>query len=145
MIRDARPEDGTFGFEPPQFSPPLPTEEISPDHNSRILTIDAGTRRETLTLSSGYGRQRLPDRGIETWSEVVDQMAITEDDPLSACLDTGWVLGFKSGDCDAETTSRVVVTSTATQFHLEWRLEARERGETIFTREGEAWIDRDCL
>ena len=141
----ARPDDGTFHFEPPRISSPVPMEEVTPDNNSRILTIDVATRRETLTLISDYGRQHLTDRGIETWAKVVDQMAITEDDPLSARLDTGWVLGFKSGDCDAETTSNVVVTSTATQFHLEWRLEAREGGETIFNREGEAWIDRDCL
>lgn len=144
-VRDARAEDGSFGFEPPEISPPVALEEIAPDANSRLLTIDAGSSRETLTLTNDYGRQRLLDRGIETWAKVVDQMAITEDDPLSARLDTGWVLGFRSGDCDAETTSNVVVTSTETQFHLQWRLEARERGEIIFEREGEAWIERDHM
>lgn len=144
-VREARPDDGTLRFEPAEISPPVPIAEMAPDRSSRILAIDAGARRETLTLTSDYGRQRLLDRGIETWAMVVDQMAMSEDDPLSARLDTGWVLGFRSGDCDAETASNVVVTSTATQFHLEWRLEARERGETIFEREGRAWIDRDCL
>ena len=144
-VREPRPEDGSFGFEQAEISPPVSMEEVAPDANSRILTIDAGTRRETLTLTSDYGRQRLLDRGIETWARVVDRMAITEDDPLSARLDTGWVLGFKSGDCDAETRSDVVVTSTETQFHLTWRLEARERGETVFEREGEAWIERDHM
>lgn len=144
-VRAISADDGAFDFDPPRTAPPVPMEEIAPDHNSRILTIDAGARRETLTLTGDYGRQRLADRGIETWAKVVDRMAITEDDPLSARLDTGWILGFRSADCDAETSSRVVVTSTATQFRLEWRLEARERGETIFEREGEAWIDRDCL
>lgn len=144
-VRVPQPDDGAFDFEPPEISPPVPMEEVAPEANSRILTIDAGARRETLTLTGDYGRQRLLDRGIETWAKVVDIMAITEDDPLSARLDTGWVLGFRSGDCDAETTSKVVVTSTETRFHLEWRLEARERGETVFEREGEAWIDRDCL
>jgi putative CocE/NonD family hydrolase len=144
-VRTPRPEDGTFAFEPAEISPPVPIEELAGEQNSRILTIDTGARRETLTLTSDYGRQRLLDRGIETWAKVVDQMAITEDDPLSARLDTGWVLGFKSGDCDTETVSKVVVTSTEVQFHLQWRLEARERSETVFEREGEAWIDRDHM
>ena len=144
-VRAARPDDRNLTFEPSETSPPVPMEEMTPEHNARILTIDAGARRETLMLTSDYGRQRLLDRGIETWAKVVDRMAITEDDPLSARLDTGWVLGFKSGDCDAETTSNVVVTSTEKQFHLQWRLEARERGDKVFEREGEAWIDRDCL
>ena len=143
-LRHPRPEGG-FTFEPAEISPPVPMEEMAPDATSRILTIDASARREVLTLTSDYGRQRLLDRGIETWAKVIDRMEITEDDPLSARLDTGWVLGFKSGDCDAETTSRVIVTSTEMRFHLEWSLEARERGEKIFEREGEAWIDRDHM
>jgi hypothetical protein len=38
-----------------------------------------------------------------------------------------------------------VVTSNATQFRLEWRLEVREAGALIFEREGDEWIDRDHL
>lgn len=144
-VRAPQADDGAFAFEDAQISPPVPMEEIEEEGHSRLLLIDPGARSETLTLTSDFGRQHLTDRAIETWAKVVDQMTITEDDPLSARIDTGWVLGFKSGEADAETTSRVVVSATATQFHLEWRLEAREQGRTIFEREGEAWIDRDCL
>jgi putative CocE/NonD family hydrolase len=144
-VRAPQPQDGTFTFEDAEISAPVAMEEVSPDSNTREIRIDVGSRTEALTLTGDYGRQRLTDRGIETWAKVVDQMAITEDDPLSARLDTGWVLGFQSGDCDAETTSRVVVTSTATQFRLQWRLEARERGVNVFEREGEAWINRDHI
>jgi putative CocE/NonD family hydrolase len=144
-VRPPRPEDGSVAFPPPEMAPSVACAELAPDSHSRLLTIDAGLNRETLTLRSDYGRQRLLDRDIETWSSVADIMAITEDDPLSARLDTGWVLGVKSGDCDAEIHSNVVVTATERQFCLKWRLEARERGENIFEREGEAWIDRDHL
>jgi putative CocE/NonD family hydrolase len=144
-IRTAQPEDGDIAFEPAEISPPVAATELRETHDSRILSIDAGTRRETLTLDSDYGRQSLEDRGIETWSAVRDIMAITEDNPLSARLETGWTLGFKSGDCDAEARSHVTLTSTATQFHLRWRIEARETGKSIFEREGETWIDRDHL
>jgi len=144
-VRAPQPEDGTFDFAEAEIAPPVAMETITAEHNCRALHIDVGARIETLTLTGDYGRQRLLDRGIDTWAKVVDQMSITEDDPLSARLDTGWVLGFKSGDCDVETTSRVVVTSTATQFRLEWRLEAREQGVAVFEREGETWIDRDHI
>ena len=144
-VRTPQPEDGSFGFEAAEISPPVEMEDVNPAADARVLLIDAGARRETLTLTSDYGRQHLIDRSIETWAKVVDEMSITEDDPQSARLDTGWVLGFKSGDCEAETTSRVVVTATDRQFHLQWRLEARERGEAVFEREGEAWIDRDHM
>jgi putative CocE/NonD family hydrolase len=144
-VRAPQADDGTFGFAEAETSPPVPMEEIAAESNARVIAVDVGARSETLTLTGDYGRQRLLDRGIETWAKVIDEMSITEDDPLSARLDTGWVLGFKSGDCDVETTSRVVVTSTATQFRLEWRLEAREQGVAVFEREGETWIDRDHI
>lgn len=144
-VRASQPGDGAYSFEPLEISSPVPVEEMQEEVNKRELLIDAGKRSETLTLTGDYGRQKLLDRGIETWAKVVDRMEITEDDPLSARIDTGWVLGFKSGEADAETTSHVVVTSTEKQFHLEWRLEAREQGVKIFEREGEAWIDRDHM
>lgn len=144
-VRAAQPGDGGAVFGEAETSPPVSMEVLEPDAHSRVLAIDAGRRTETLTLASNHGRQRLTDRGVETWASVTDRMSITEDDPLSARLDTGWVLGFSSADADAETKSRVVVTSTETQFRLEWRLEVRERGQLIFEREGDEWIDRDHL
>jgi hypothetical protein len=144
-VRTPQGDDGAFFFEEAEISPPVPMEEIEAEEHSRQLLIDAGTRRETLILFSNHGRQHLTDRASETWARVTDRMEITEDDPLSARLDTGWVLGYKSADCDVETVSRVVVTSTAEKFRLEWRLEAREKGETVFEREGDVWIDRDRM
>lgn len=144
-VRAPQPGDGGEIFGEAEISSPVPMESLEDETHSRLLAIDAGTRRETLTLSSNHGRQLLTDRANETWATVVDEMSITEDDPLSARLDTGWVLGYRSADADAETRSRVVVTSTETQFRLEWRLEVRERGKLIFDREGDEWIDRDHL
>ncbi|MGQ3215496.1 MAG: CocE/NonD family hydrolase [Shinella sp.] len=144
-VRAPQPGDGARLFDEAEISPPVPMEVLEDEQHSRILTIDAGKRSETLTLSSNHGRQRLTDRANETWALVVDRMSIIEDDPLSARIDTGWVLGFKSADADAQSISRVVVTSSKTQFRLEWRLEVRERGELIFEREGDEWIDRDHL
>lgn len=144
-VRKPQADDGVLEFEDAEISPPVPMVEMESEEHKRQLLIDVGTRRETLTLFSNHGRQHLTDRAIETWAKVSDRMEITEDDPLSAKLDTGWVLGFKSADCDVETTSRVVVTSTEAKFRLQWRLEAREKGEMVFEREGDAWIDRDHM
>ncbi|MBL0371804.1 CocE/NonD family hydrolase [Rhizobium sp. KVB221] len=144
-VRAPQPGDGFDPFEEAEISPPVPMQVLDEEVHSRILTVDAGKRLETLTMSSNHGRQLLTDRANETWASVVDQMSIVEDDPLSARIDTGWLLGFRSADADAETRSRVVVSSTETQFHLQWRLEVRERDRLIFEREGDEWIDRDHL
>jgi putative CocE/NonD family hydrolase len=144
-VRKPQPDDGTFGFDEAEISPPAPIKQLESEEHTRQLLIDAGARRETLTMFSNHGRHLLTDRANETWARVTDRMEITEDDPLSAKLDTGWVLGYKSGDCDVETISRVVVTSTERQFRLQWRLEAREKGDKVFEREGDVWIDRDHM
>jgi putative CocE/NonD family hydrolase len=144
-VRSPQPGDGADLFEEAETAPPVPIDEIETEAHSKILVIDAGKRSETLTLSSNHGRQLLTDRANETWAVVKDQMSITEDDPLSARIDTGWVLGYASAGANAEAKSRVVVTANATQFRLEWRLEVREAGALIFEREGDEWIDRDHL
>ena len=144
-VRTPQPDDGLRLFDDAEISPPVAMDVLEDEAHSRLLAIEAATRRETLTLTSNHGRIHLPDRGNETWSRVSDCMSITEDDPLSARLDTGWVLGYHSGEANAEATSRVVVTATEEKFRLEWRLEVRENGERIFEREGGEWIDRDHL
>ncbi|WP_457584679.1 hypothetical protein [Ensifer canadensis] len=72
-------------------------------------------------------------------------MEMTDGDPLSAALDTGWQMAFVSGEADVETRSKVTLTSTATQFRLRWQLQALERGEIVFERTGERDFDRDHL
>lgn len=144
-VRTPQSDDGQLLFDDAEIAPPIAMEIVEDEVHSRLLAIEAATRSETLTLTSNHGRYYLLDRANETWSRVTDRMSIVEDDPVSARLDTGWVLGYRSGEANAEVTSRVVVTATEERFRLEWRLDVREQGEPIFEREGSEWIDRDHL
>ena len=144
-VRAPQADDGLALFEEPEIAPPVAMDVLRDEAHSRLLAIEAATRTETLTLASDHGRYYLPDRANETWSRVEDRMSITEDDPLSARLDTGWLLGYRSGEACAEAASRVVVTATEDRFRLQWRLEVREKGESVFEREGDEWLDRDHL
>lgn len=132
-------------FAPAEIASPVPMIELSSETHRRDIAIDGGTRRETISLTSDFGSQQLTDRAIITSARVLDRMEIVEGDPLSARLDTGWVLGFKSGEADTETRSSVTLTSDAEWFRLQWRLEAYEGGSLVFEREGDEWIDRDHL
>ena len=144
-VRSPQADDGELLFDEAEISPPIAMEAIEDEAHSRLLAIEAATRTETLTLTSNHGRQYLMDRANETWSRVVDRMAIVEDDPLSARVETGWVLGYRSKEANAEVTSRVEVTSTDARFRLNWRLEVRDDGDLVFEREGGEWIDRDHI
>jgi predicted acyl esterase len=132
-------------FEPAEISPPVPMEELRGEDHRREVYIDGESGRQVITLTSDHGRQHLTDRANITDAVVIDRMEITEGDPLSARIDTGWELGFQSADADVTTKSLVTLTSDATRFRLKWRLEVRERGELAFEKEGDEWIDRDHL
>lgn len=128
-----------------EIAPPLEVMEIAPMEHRREIHRDVGSGREAVVLTSDFGRYRLPDRSIVTAASVIDRMELTDSDPLSAALDTGWHMAFVSGDADVETRSNVTLTSTSTQFRLRWQLQALERGEVVFERTGERDIDRDHL
>lgn len=132
-------------FAPAECAPPVPLVELAGEHHARDIAIDVGSGRETITLTSDFGRQHLTDRAIVTAARVVDRLQITDGDPLSARLDTGWTLNFASADADVETRSNVSLTCNATQFHLNWHLQAYERGTLVFEREGASCFDRDHL
>jgi putative CocE/NonD family hydrolase len=132
-------------FPPPESSPPVPLVELAREEHRRDIAIDVGTGLQSINLTSDFGRQHLIDRAIVTAARVVDRMQITEGDPLSARLDTGWTLSFASGDADVTTRSKVTLTSDIRQFHLAWRLEAFERDLLVFEREGATCFDRDHL
>ncbi|MDQ0510549.1 CocE/NonD family hydrolase [Ancylobacter amanitiformis] len=142
-VRRAVPGEGAPAFAAVEISSPIETVEIAPEQHRRAMAIDVGSGRETLELTSDFGRVGLPDRQIVTAARAVDRMEITGGDPLSAVLDTGWEMGFVAGGADVETRSRVRLTCDATRFHLSWQLTAREGGETVFERSGERWIARD--
>ncbi|MBB3772175.1 hypothetical protein FHS55_002787 [Angulomicrobium tetraedrale] len=142
-VRTPVPGEVSPAFPPVEISPPVETVEIVPEQHRREMAINVGSGRETLVLTSDFGRVGLPDRQIVTAARAVDRMEIAGGDPLSAALETGWEMGFVSGEADVETRSRVRLTCDATRFHLSWQLTAREGRETVFERTGERWIARD--
>ncbi|MEK1889373.1 MAG: CocE/NonD family hydrolase [Phyllobacterium sp.] len=144
-LRHAPANDVHPSFTAAEIATPVQMIELSSETHRRDIAIDVGARRETITLTSDFGSQQLTDRAILTSACVIDAMEIVDGDPLSARLETGWVLGFKSGDADTETRSSVTLTANAERFRLQWRLEAYEKDRLIFEREGDEWIDRDYL
>ncbi|HEV7310117.1 CocE/NonD family hydrolase [Ensifer sp.] len=132
-------------FAPVEIAPPLEVTEIAPMKHRREIHREVGSGREAIVLTSDFGRYWLPDRAILTAACVVDRMELTDGDPLSAALETGWDMAFTSGEANVETRSKITLTSTATQFRLQWQLVALEQGEVVFERAGEQHIDRDHL
>ncbi len=144
-VRAPRATDTDIRFPPAETAPPVPSQELVPEFHNRETLVDGASGRQTVTLTSDFGTQHLTDRATITSARVVDRMEIVEGDPLSARVVTGWTLGYKAGDADAEAVSRVTLSCEARRFRLDWQLEVRDRGQLLFSKEGGEWIDRDHL
>ena len=59
--------------------------------------------------------------------------SINPDDPLSAKLDITWTEEYERGAWQVSSQTRTIFTSTATHFHIEAQLEARQGEEIVHT------------
>ncbi|MDI7862127.1 CocE/NonD family hydrolase [Rhizobiaceae bacterium n13] len=144
-VRRQVPGEVQIEFAPAEMSPPVSLEVLRDEEHRRDIAIDGGSGRQTITLASDEGRVHLTDRSIVTGARVVDRMSITEGDPLSALLETGWELSVESGEAQVETRSHLTIGTDGERFQLSWKLEVFERGILAFERGGDEWIDRDHI
>ena len=146
-IRPPSPEDANLRpFDPPEQGPGLERVILESAAPYRLIRRDpaAGTI-ELEHNEDGYERHRLVESGIEVAWASVDRLSINEDDPLSAKVvcERRVDLGRGSWQVRVETTSSM--TSDATDFHIEDRLEAYEGPRRVFVRSWSRSFPRDHL
>ncbi len=144
-VRSARQSDREVRFEPAETAPPVQATALLPASDSRLHEDDLASGLRRITLRSDHGRTRIEDRGIETASGVTDTFEIRPDDPLSARLVTHYRWAVRSGDADTEVRAETALSADDTDFHLTWRLEARESGKIVFSSGATRRISRDFV
>ncbi|CAN5466331.1 CocE/NonD family hydrolase [soil metagenome] len=142
-VRPADPRDAQVRFEPAEIAPPVPSTSTNPGRLLKTVEDDIATGMRTIRLLTDNGVQTIDDRHITTASWNSDTFSIHPDDPLSARLVTEYSWSLKSGDADVETRSRTEFTADAENFHLTWRIEARERERIVHSRQTTRLISRD--
>ncbi|MEX0983800.1 MAG: CocE/NonD family hydrolase [Actinomycetota bacterium] len=143
-----RPLDVPDG-EPPAFGPP----ESAASSATEVLRADPAFHRiEHDVVEDTYvmrlnqdGDNAIRREGVLIRDEARDEMFIREGDPLSAraVCDRVYGLGWEESGIEVEIRTRSVMTSDATHFHLEDRLEAFEGQTRVFERTWERSIPRD--
>lgn len=133
-------------FDPPESAAQTPHQSHMPeDAPRRRIVRDLLTGWMQVDFPRGSGRLEMPDIGHVHDSEGLVSYEITGDDPLSARTTTRFRTVVTRAGTTCEHLSEGSLTCDATHFRVEMRLEARENGETIFTREWDERIPRDHL
>ncbi|APE42824.1 peptidase S15 [Sulfitobacter alexandrii] len=132
-------------FEPPTAAPPWETEELRPESHIRRRETDMVTGDITLFIEDDFGAVRDSDHGLIAGSVAREAWTINPDDPLSARGQCHWTDELVRDDIVLRTEATCMMTSSATAFHLNARIEAYENDELVYARDIEDSIPRDHL
>ncbi|MBE3001562.1 CocE/NonD family hydrolase [Nocardiopsis sp. HNM0947] len=130
-------------FDEPEGTAPIATTTLAPGEQRWDLSHDLVHYRSSLNVVKDLGTVRLEDIGLDLTRRAVEDYSWVANDYDSVRGETVWTMGFRRGDWSAETTTRTVLTSTATHFHLHATLDAYEGGERVSSKIYSSKIPRD--
>jgi uncharacterized protein len=125
--------NGSTGQSPDGIGP-LRVVDSAPDAKGSIK------REKTWRLAPNL----VPDVGTQItagWMRAT--MSVSERDPNSCVWSGGYTFSVERGDWAAIVTGRFELKSSASTFHLEERIEAREQKRIVFDRRWSHDIERD--
>ncbi len=139
-VRAPRDEDARVPpFPPPEMAPLPEMRAIEPVRGARHVERDLATGAWTVRLVEDGGLTYFAPIDLEVGDGMTCELAIREDDPLSASATWNWHSRRRREGWDIEIRSRTRLTSSETEFLIETDLEAFEDGRQVFARQ---WKDR---
>ncbi|MCX7888144.1 MAG: CocE/NonD family hydrolase [Rhodobacteraceae bacterium] len=144
-VRPPRAEDAALRpFDPPESAPQTPHEvRVAETAHPRRVTRDLLSGRMVVDFPRWTYACTMTDIGVTATSAGFARYTITDGDPLSAVLETGYDVALVRPDatCGHRSTGRL--SSDATHFILETTLSVTENGAEIFRRDWQERIPRD--
>jgi putative CocE/NonD family hydrolase len=138
--RAPRDEDARVPrFPPPEMAPAPEARTIEPTVGSRRLERDLATGETRMRLVEDSGVTHIAAIDLEVAEGMTCDYTIREGDPLSAEATWQWRSRRKRGDWEIEIETRTRLSASAEDFFIDTDVEAKEAGETVFTR---AWRER---
>ncbi len=144
-IRPPRPEDAHLRpFDPPESAPNDPvTHHAGATKHPRRVTRDLLSGQMTVDFPRWTYALTFDDTGTTTTSEGFARYTITDGDPLSACLETGYTVGLIRPDTAITHASTGRLTCDATYFTYTAEITVTENGAPVFHRAFHERIPRD--
>ena len=148
--RPPRPDDDRLRtFPDPEGAAPPSRTLLQPEHHSWTLHRDLGTDVSKLEVIDDRGKWRLDDVDLTYSAKAVEIYSSRGNDVNSICAEAVWDRSLSREDWCIRTTTRTVLASTSTEFHLSADIDAFEsdaHGEhRVFARSWRRRISRDLV
>ncbi len=133
-------------FDPPESAPSLDkTVHTEPAY---AWTFERDMITDIVTQHQWFDEGRITYNEHDGWtiaSTHDEYLSVHPDDPASAKLDITWTEEFSRGPWQVSSRTQTVLTSSATHFHLEASLEARQDDEVVHSRRWKRDFPRDFV
>jgi uncharacterized protein len=130
-------------FDEPEGHEPIPATQIEPGDHRWTVTRDLIGYQSALEVVKDLGVVRFDEIDLEVRRRADERYTCVADDFDSICGETTWVMGFRRGDWVVRTVTHTVLTSTATDFYVEARLDAYEGERRVVSRNWHCTVPRD--
>ncbi len=145
-LRSPNPaDDELYAFGGPEGAPPSETTIIQPRHYEWLVKRDLARDISTLEVVKDEGIVRFEHINLELKRKTVEWYSYYNDDFRSARGETLCTRGFKRGNWEVETVTRIVLTSDARAFYIHADLDAFEGGNRVYCTSWDREIARHCL
>lgn len=144
-VRPRPQEEISPVFGEPEGAEPLTTTQLVPGEQDWRVSRNLVDLTGRLDVVKGLGTVRFEDIDLEVSRNAHETYSFTGSDVHSVRGETLWDIGFARGDWSTHATTRTVLTSTATDFHLYAELDAWEGRERVHSQTWSTTIPRDHL
>lgn len=141
---DEGPVPPAFGE--PEGAAPITVTQLVPGEHAWDVSRNMVDLTGALDVVKDLGVARFDDIDLDITRRAHERYTFTTNeyyDPVRAQAD--WTMGFRRGDWRVETTTRTVLTSTPTEFHLYAQLDAYEGEERVLAKTWSTSIPREFV
>jgi hypothetical protein len=132
-------------FGDPEGAAPIPVSQLVDGDERWTVSRDLVRYTSALEVVKDLGIIRFDDNGLEVARRAYERYSWVGDDFGSVRGETEWTVTFERDDWKASTTTRTVLTSSATDFHIHAELHAYEGGRTVASHEWDRTVPRDLV
>ncbi|MDA3647478.1 CocE/NonD family hydrolase [Saccharopolyspora indica] len=139
----AEPDEVTApAFGEPEGAPVSATTQLQPGEQRWTVSRDLVGYDSALEVVKDLGVVRFDDIDLAVTRRAYERYSWTADDFDSVRGEIEWTMAFERGDWSVRTTTRTVLTSSRTEFHLHAELDAYEGDQRVFSRNWQQTIPR---
>jgi hypothetical protein len=143
-VRAPQPDDEALEpFGPPEGASPERRVPLTRTHHNWLVHRDLAADASTLEVINDHGTFRIPEIDLLVELRTHEWYRSTGDDFTSPCGETRTVRNLFRGDWAIRTSTRTLLTATATHFRLRAELDAWENETRVWAQSWDERIPRD--